>query len=100
MSFGKRPQKELYDINADPDCVNNLANNPDHSGTKAALWKQLTAELTTQGDPRILGKGEIFDFYPYCKVDRQQKLYKRPDFDPVKTFAEMFGEKPSTPGGK
>jgi N-sulfoglucosamine sulfohydrolase len=100
MSFGKRPQEELYDINADPDCVNNLANNPDHSGTKAALWKQLTAELTTQGDPRILGKGEIFDFYPYCKVDRQQKLYKRPDFDPVKTFEEMFGEKPSTPGGK
>lgn len=92
MSFGKRPQEELYDIKADPDCVNNLAGDASHAAAKQRLWTQLETELKAQGDPRVLGKGEIFDFYPYCRVDRQQKLYKKPDFDPVKTFEEKFGK--------
>ncbi len=56
------------------------------------MWEELQAELTAQGDPRILGAGEIFDFYPNCRVDRQQSLYKRPDYDPVKLFEERYGK--------
>lgn len=88
LSFGKRAAEELYDIRNDPDCVNNLAMSPEHANRKAELLAQMTKELTAQGDPRILGKGEIFDYYPYCKIDRQQKLYNRPEFDPVKTFKQ------------
>ena len=69
MGFGKRPAEELYDIVADPDCVNNIARDPAHAGTVAKLWKQLQVELTAQGDPRILGKGDIFDYYPNCRVE-------------------------------
>jgi hypothetical protein len=80
-------------MKADPDCVNNLAENPKYAETKERLWQQLREELTAQGDPRILGKGDIFDFYPYCQTERQQKLYNQPDYDPVKRFEDRYGEK-------
>ena len=91
MAFGKRPFEELYDILNDPDCVNNLADNPSYSKIKNRLWKQLETELIAQGDPRILGKGEIFDYYPNSKWERNGQLYKDPDWNPVKIFEEKFG---------
>jgi N-sulfoglucosamine sulfohydrolase len=93
MAFGKRPEEELFDMNKDPDCVNNLAADPAFAETKSQLWKQLEKELTAQGDPRILGKGDIFDFYPYHSIERQQKLYGQPDYDPVKIFEKRYGSK-------
>ena len=91
LSFGKRAGEELYDMAADPDCVRNLADSAAHQETKLAMWQQLESELKAQGDPRVLGKGEIFDFYPYCQTERQQKLYEKPDYDPVKIFEDKFG---------
>lgn len=93
QSFGKRPLEELYDMNSDPDCVHNLAEDTQYNDAKARLWKQLKDELTEQGDPRILGNGDIFDFYPNCRIDRQQKLYMKPDYDPIKLFQDKFGDK-------
>lgn len=92
-SFGKRPTEELYDIRIDPDCVKNLANDDSFSDTKQQLWQQMKSELTVQGDPRILGEGDIFDFYPYCRIERQQTLYRQSDYDPIKTFQQKFGDK-------
>ncbi len=94
LSFGKRPLEELYDMRNDQDCVNNLAAKPEFADLKDALFEQMKAELTAQGDPRILGNGEIFDYYPNCQIERQQKLYRQPKFDPVKTFNEKFGTQP------
>ena len=94
LSFGKRPEEELYDIVDDPDCVQNLALGPTHTAVKTRLWEQLKTELTEQGDPRILGTGDIFDFYPNRQVERQQQLYKNPNFDPVKIYSERFGGTP------
>ncbi len=91
MAFGKRPEEELFDMEKDPDCVNNLAADPAHARTKAALWAQLQRELKAQGDPRILGNGDIFDYYPNHQVSRQQKLYGKPTYDPVKLFEQKFG---------
>ncbi len=91
MSFGKRPAEELYDITEDPDCVNNLANDKAYAETKLQLWEQLRDELAVQGDPRIVDGGDIFDFYPNCRVDRQQKLYGKPDYDPIKIFEQKYG---------
>lgn len=92
LAFGKRAGEELYDMRKDPDCVNNLATDPKFSQTKSRLWKQLELELKEQGDPRVLGNGDIFDYYPNCRVDRQQKLHGRPDFDPVKIFEAKYGK--------
>jgi len=76
LSFGKRPAEELYDIAADPDCVRNLASHSTHANLKAALWSQLESELKAQGDPRVIGNGSIFDYYPNQNIERQQQIYK------------------------
>ena len=91
LAFGKRSAEELYDIVADPDCVKNLAGDPQHAGTARQLWNQLRRELAEQGDPRILSSGDIFDFYPNRSIDRQQKLYQRPDWDPQREFQKRYG---------
>ena len=36
----------------------------------------------------MFGKGEIFDYYPYSKIEKQREVYGKPDYDPVKLFKE------------
>jgi N-sulfoglucosamine sulfohydrolase len=62
-AFGKHPADQLFDIAKDPDCVNNLAADPAHAATLAALREKLMAELKRQNDPRVLGQGAVFDNY-------------------------------------
>jgi len=93
MSFGKRPEEELYNIIEDPDCFVNLADNINYSKIKDSLWLSLKTKLVKQKDPRILGKGEIFDFYPYSRIPRQQKLYNDPNYDPIKIFEDKYNQK-------
>ncbi len=94
LAFGMRPSEELFDIESDPDCVKNLADDPQYAETKTQMWQQLSTELTAQGDPRLLGNGDIFDYYPNVSIERQQKLYGRPDYDPVRIFKEKYGDQP------
>lgn len=75
-SFGKRPQEELYDIGKDPECVNNLADDSGLQAAKQAMRDQLFRELREQGDPRMLGKGDLFDEYPYADK-KTQHFYER-----------------------
>lgn len=63
-SFGKRPLDELYHVAEDPDCLDNLADEPQHLKRAEELREQMTRELTEQGDPRMAGRGEIFEQYP------------------------------------
>ena len=65
MSFGLRPKEELYNIITDPHCLNNLALLSEYKETCTKLRAEMEAELIAQGDPRTLGKGDIFDKYPY-----------------------------------
>ncbi|NQU54861.1 MAG: sulfatase [Bacteroidetes bacterium] len=64
LAYGKRPAEQLYDIKNDPGCVNNLADNPELLRVKEDLNKVLMDELKKQGDPRVLGNGDIFESYP------------------------------------
>ncbi|MFZ9935785.1 MAG: sulfatase [Luteolibacter sp.] len=66
VCFGMRPQEELYDIKRDPDCVQNLAGQPEQAGRQAALKRRLFDELKQQQDPRVLGQGHVFDEYPHA----------------------------------
>ncbi|MEQ9289100.1 MAG: sulfatase [Cyclobacteriaceae bacterium] len=65
MSFGMRPEEELYDLQKDPHCIHNLAVEPQYAATMKELRDQMEKELTAQGDPRTLGNGKVFDQYPY-----------------------------------
>ena len=66
LCFGLRPREEYYDLGSDPDCLHNRALSPQGSSQPSALREQMLAELRQQGDPRMDGKGAIFDEYPHA----------------------------------
>ncbi|MEJ7827010.1 MAG: sulfatase [Segetibacter sp.] len=76
LSFGKRPSEELYQIDIDPFSMNNLANNPAFSKIKNDLNSQMEKKLKNQQDPRMFGKGYIFDQYKYANPTTQN-YYER-----------------------
>lgn len=75
-SFGKRPEEEFFQIDNDPDCMENLAIHPEYQTIKAQLKAQLYEELKAQGDPRMFGNGHIFDEYEYAQ-ENSKGFYER-----------------------
>lgn len=71
-AFGKRPEEELFDVVNDPACMKNLAGDPAHAGTCRELRAELEEDLKRLGDPRALGRGDIFDSYPRFSSMRPQ----------------------------
>jgi len=65
LGFGKRPAEELYDLDKDPDQLNNVAGKSEYAQVKKNLAEALMTELKETNDPRVLGKGDAFDQYPY-----------------------------------
>jgi len=65
LCFGKRPAEELYNVKTDPDCLMNLAAGSRHAAVKGRLQKRMVTRLKEQGDPRMFGKGDVFDKYRY-----------------------------------
>lgn len=63
LCFGKRPREELYDISKDPECLNNLAMNPEYASLKEQMEVALFAELKGQGDVRAGAPGKVYDEY-------------------------------------
>jgi arylsulfatase A-like enzyme len=78
LCFGKRPERELYDLATDPDCVTNLAAEPARQADVQRLEAELIAELTRQEDPRVLGRGDVFDAYPTPKPADKQPAQRKP----------------------
>ncbi|CAM3540313.1 sulfatase [Zobellia roscoffensis] len=77
MNFDKKPENELYNIQKDPHCINNLAEKPEYKSVIKELRTQMETELIAQGDPRTLGKGDIFDQYIYYGKRLDYKTGKR-----------------------
>jgi len=65
LCFGKRPENELYAASDGPDCIRNVADSPEHADALAGLRDRLHGCLAAQGDPRLHGRGWVFDCYPY-----------------------------------
>jgi N-sulfoglucosamine sulfohydrolase len=76
LCFGKRVDEELYNIAEDRDCIKNLAVDQSFYALKQKLRGQLEQELKEQGDPRILGNGDVFDKYPYAQ-ENTSDFYNR-----------------------
>ena len=64
--YAKRPQEELFDIDADPESTTNLANSTAFSEIRINMKRLLFAALEAQGDPRATpgADGNVFDEYP------------------------------------
>ncbi|TWT84288.1 Arylsulfatase [Planctomycetes bacterium CA13] len=73
FAMGKRPAEELYRIDRDSHCINNLANQPEYAETKAQLRNQMFELLKQQEDPRALGNGAVFDRFEYGSFNGKSK---------------------------
>lgn len=63
-SIGKRSEFELFDVNSDPFCLNNLSGNSNYSEVENEMRKVLMAELKKSNDPRVVGPDKaVFDSY-------------------------------------
>lgn len=83
LAFNKRPSEQLYNIKLDPDCVNNIAGDLNYEDVRNELRTKLEAELKKQGDPRILGYGDIFDSYPRVSTMREFEGFReRGEYNP------------------
>ncbi|VGO22408.1 sulfatase family protein [Pontiella sulfatireligans] len=77
LCFGKRPGEELYNVKADPECLKNLAANPEYAAMKGKMKSALFAELAIQGDPRMHGNGAIFDYARPSRATQYDDLVKQ-----------------------
>ncbi|HRQ90469.1 MAG TPA: heparan N-sulfatase, partial [Bacteroidia bacterium] len=71
-----RPAVELYDLAKDPEAVANLADAPEHEALRQRLEAELTTRLQEQGDPRMFGRGHVFDEYP-IHTDKIRNFHER-----------------------
>ena len=76
MNFGKRPGEELFDVKTNRDCVKNLAETKSQANLKAGLKTQLFKELKEQGDPRMFGRGAVFDQYGFAS-EKWNNFYEK-----------------------
>lgn len=66
LCFGKRETEELFNIEEDGECINNLAQDGKYGEIKEKLRAKLDEKLEQTGDPRFFGNGDIFESYPTC----------------------------------
>lgn len=64
FAVGLRPGEELYDVEHDPHCLKNVADEPELAEVKASLRTRLLKELRTTGDPRV-SEEVIFEQAPF-----------------------------------
>ena len=68
LGFSGRPEIELYDLQLDPEQMNNVAEDPAYASVLRDLKQQLTQSLADTDDPRRDRKGRLFEVY------RQEEL--------------------------
>ena len=66
----------MYDLGKDPECLKNLTADAGYNPVKRRLHEAMYLELLQQDDPRMYGKGDIFDKYPYAE-EATRDFYNR-----------------------
>jgi N-sulfoglucosamine sulfohydrolase len=66
LAVDRRPSEELFDIQKDPACLENLAAKPEFADVRTELSARLMDYLTQTGDARVLDAdgGDIWETYP------------------------------------
>jgi uncharacterized sulfatase len=83
VAFKKRPSEQLYNINKDPFCLNDIASHPDTTIVKEQLRALLMRSLKEEKDPRVSGNGDIFESYPrFDKMRFFPGFKKRGEYNP------------------
>lgn len=78
LAYTKRPEFELYNVNSDPYCLNNLSGKPEYKEIEHEMKIELMKELKKSADPRVTGpEKEIFDTYVRYSPTRD---FPKPDW--------------------
>ena len=78
LAYTKRPEFELYNVNSDPYCLNNLSGKPEYKEIEHEMKTELMKELKKSADPRVTGpEKEIFDTYVRYSPTRD---FPKPDW--------------------
>lgn len=75
-AFSRRPNRELYDIKADPHCMTNLAEDRKLADVILGLDHRLINYLQSTGDPRV-SDDPIFEHAPYTDPNSKPKPKNR-----------------------
>jgi uncharacterized sulfatase len=67
LAVDKRPEWQFFNVVDDPECLDDLAGDPDHASLFTRYKQQLTTTLEETGDPRALGYGHVWEDYPRQK---------------------------------
>lgn len=80
LSFGKRPEFELYDLGNDPHQLSNVAGRPDYAGIRSQLLEKVKAWMKDTTDPRVDPTTNVWDSYPYFggRAKEPRPVKKRP----------------------
>jgi hypothetical protein len=70
LAFGKRPAEELYLISNDPHQLRNLADAKGFQKTRDLLRQQFDDHLKKSGDPRLIGKPALWDYYLFYRAPK------------------------------
>ena len=65
LGFNKRPARELYILQDDPDQIMNVADSPEHQATLEKLEAQLMRELRETNDPRVVSDDPPYEHPPF-----------------------------------
>lgn len=76
FAVGRRPEFELFDVLADPHCMNNLADDESKADVRERLHRRLIDELERTGDPRV-SENVVFEASPYTDAFRARKPKKK-----------------------
>ena len=69
LAVDKRPKIELFDVDRDPACLTNLANDSRYEEDATQLLGRLNEVRRETGDPRVQGNGDIWESYTrYGKI--------------------------------
>ena len=100
MCLAKRGSEELYDVVKDPKCLIDLSGKPEYAKHLVDLKKELFAELTKQGDLRMIGKGAWYESSanPYGKKDEMNFYQKVKDGEKIRNRSKNY-ERPDLEDG-
>lgn len=77
LAVDKRPEWQFFNVARDPECLEDLAENPAHARIFEEYKQQLTETLTDTGDPRVLGYGRVWEDYP--RIQGSMRYFPEPD---------------------
>ncbi|MGD9022042.1 MAG: sulfatase [Lysobacterales bacterium] len=77
LAVDKRPEWQFYNVKEDPESLNDLSTDPDHSRLFEEYKQQLTDTLRETGDPRALGYGHVWEGYP--RIRGQMRYFPKED---------------------